>query len=68
MSLFRLGLLAAAAYAANDFVQHLRAGMNRKSRKHAIREDKQVRDNLSERQIDKSIKDSFPASDPATFY
>ena len=64
----RLSLLALTAYVINDFAQHLRAGMKRRPRHHMIREEKKLRDNLSERQIDKSINDSLPASDPATFY
>lgn len=33
-----------------------------------VREDKAVREHLSERQIDKMIEDSFPASDPPSSY
>jgi hypothetical protein len=33
-----------------------------------IRKDKKLRDHLSEKQIDKMIMDSFPASDPPCTY
>lgn len=33
-----------------------------------VKKDKGVRDNLSESQIDKMLKDTFPASDPVTMY
>lgn len=33
-----------------------------------IREDKARRDNLSEKEIDKMLADTFPASDPVTMY
>ncbi len=36
--------------------------------KKLIREDKKVRKNITEDQIDKMIKDSFPASDPPASY
>ena len=33
-----------------------------------VRKDKKLRDHLSEKQIDKMIMDSFPASDPPCTY
>ena len=33
-----------------------------------VKKDKEIRDNLTEKQVDKSIQDSFPASDPASTY
>ena len=33
-----------------------------------IKEDKPMRDQLSEKQIDKTVADSFPASDPPASY
>ncbi len=39
-----------------------------KSQKACIRESKRMRENLSEKQIDKTLKDSFPASDPPAWY
>jgi len=32
------------------------------------REDRKIRENLSEKKIDKMIADSFPASDPPSTY
>ncbi|MDX2028333.1 MAG: hypothetical protein SFW62_06835 [Alphaproteobacteria bacterium] len=32
------------------------------------REDRAMRQNLSERQIDKTLEDTFPASDPPAWY
>lgn len=32
------------------------------------RKDKKLRDNLSEKQVDHMIEDSFPASDPPSTY
>lgn len=34
----------------------------------SCREDKKMRENLSERQIDKMVEASFPASDPPSTY
>lgn len=33
-----------------------------------VKEDKAQRDNLSEKQLDKMLADTFPASDPVTMY
>ena len=38
------------------------------SREAVIREDKDAREHLSDRQVDKAIEDTFPASDPPAFY
>ncbi len=35
-----------------------------KSPQECLREEKSLRDHLTEKQIDKTIRDSFPASDP----
>ncbi|MCE3255775.1 MAG: hypothetical protein K0R25_1269 [Rickettsiaceae bacterium] len=37
-------------------------------KKNHIKEEKEVRENLTEKQIDKMVKDSFPASDPPSTY
>ena len=33
-----------------------------------VQEDRELRDNMSERKIDKMVSDSFPASDPPSTY
>lgn len=38
------------------------------SRKECIREDKVLREQLTEKQIDKMVENSFPASDPPSTY
>lgn len=38
------------------------------SRRETIHEDRKVRRRLNEKQIDKMIMDSFPASDPPSTY
>lgn len=43
-------------------------GLNHISRKRCIRKDKKLREALSEKQIDKMVSDSFPASDPPSTY
>lgn len=37
-------------------------------KKDHVEEEKQIRENLTEKQIDKMVKDSFPASDPPSTY
>jgi hypothetical protein len=37
-------------------------------RRHDHHHEKELRENLSEKQIDKMVKDSFPASDPPSTY
>lgn len=37
-------------------------------KKDNIEEEKKIRENLTEKQIDKMVKDSFPASDPPSTY
>ncbi len=37
-------------------------------RKQCIQGEREIRENLTERQIDKMIEDSFPASDPPSTY
>lgn len=44
------------------------SGKAHMSRTQAIRSDKKIRENMSEKQIDKMVKDSFPASDPPSTY
>jgi len=36
--------------------------------KHVVREAKEIREHLTESEIDKTLKDSFPASDPPGRY
>ncbi len=43
-------------------------GLRHKSLRQSIREDKALREHLSEDKIDKMIRDSFPASDPPSTY
>lgn len=38
------------------------------SRRKLIQQDKRMREDLTEEQLDKMLKDSFPASDPAARY
>lgn len=37
-------------------------------KKDNVEEEKKIRENLTEKQIDKMVKDSFPASDPPSTY
>lgn len=39
-----------------------------KPRKEVLEEDKALRDQLSNKQVDKMVADSFPASDPPSTY
>lgn len=39
-----------------------------KSKKEHVKKSRQIRDNLTEKQIDKMIHDSFPASDAPSTY
>ena len=39
-----------------------------KTREECIREEKEIRENLTEKQIDKILQDTFPASDPPAWY
>lgn len=41
---------------------------NQTLHKHCVHADKEMREQLSERQIDKMVADSFPASDPPSTY
>ncbi len=50
------------------FFQGWRCGGGKMKRQAAIKKDKELRDNLSEKQIDHAIEDSFPASDPPSTY
>jgi hypothetical protein len=38
------------------------------AKRKALHEDKMLRESLSEKQIDKMLQDSFPASDPPSTY
>ncbi len=40
----------------------------RKTHRECLHEQKELRENLSEKQIDKMVADSFPASDPPSTY
>jgi hypothetical protein len=44
------------------------SGFNHVTRKQCNRRDKKLRKHLSERQIDRMVEDSFPASDPPSTY
>jgi hypothetical protein len=46
----------------NGFLRHSA------TRRHVIHADRRVRDRLTEKQIDKMVADSFPASDPPSTY
>ncbi len=37
-------------------------------KKKTLQEDKKIREDLTEKKIDKMVKDSFPASDPPSTY
>ncbi len=37
-------------------------------KKTSAQKDRQIRENMSEKKIDKMVKDSFPASDPPSTY
>jgi hypothetical protein len=38
------------------------------SQEEKAREEKEMRENLTEKEIDKTLEDSFPASDPPAWY
>jgi hypothetical protein len=40
----------------------------RTAHKQCVHQEKELRENLSEKQLDKMVKDSFPASDPPSIY
>ena len=44
------------------------AGFKHVSRRKCIKQEKKLRDELSERELDKMIMDSMPASDPPSTY
>lgn len=58
----------ALSQVVNCFMQGWRCGGGKMHRKDAVKQDKRLRDNLSEKQIDHAIEDSFPASDPPSTY
>ena len=60
-----LGLAALARW-QKIFLRQLRPCFF--SAEQCIHADKKLRDALSERQIDKMVEDSFPASDPPSTY
>ncbi|MGE3624401.1 MAG: hypothetical protein AB7H77_11100 [Bdellovibrionales bacterium] len=43
-------------------------GLKKEEKEKCAREDREMRENLSEAQIDKTLADSFPASDPPATY
>jgi len=51
-----------------EAIRSFMCGFNHMSRRHCIRKDKRLRNHMSERQIDKMVEDSFPASDPPSTY
>ena len=57
MPSFAIGALAAAAVALNPPRKKIQA-----------KKDKNLREHLSEKQIDRMVQDSFPASDPPSTY
>lgn len=54
--------------AVEAFMDGLRTGRLHTMRCEINRQDKEMRERLNERQIDKMIQDSFPASDPFAKY
>jgi hypothetical protein len=56
------GMAATAALSVPAFFGSCRAGQS------LCRKDRQVRERLDEKAIDKMIMDSFPASDPPSTY
>lgn len=51
-----------------SLISAFRDGFTHVSRRKCIQEDKKLRDELSERQLDHMIMDSMPASDPPSTY
>ena len=49
------------------FCRGLRPGINI-TRRQCLHDEKKLRDRLKEKQIDKMVEDSFPASDPPSTY
>lgn len=50
------------------FLKRILSQFSNKSREESIREDKEVREHMSERELDKVVEDTFPASDPPARY
>lgn len=42
--------------------------VSRKDKKEIAKDDRKIRDDLKEKELDKIIKDGFPASDPPSTY
>ena len=51
-----------------QLISAFRDGWTHVSRRKCIAQEKSLRDQLSERQLDKTIMDSMPASDPPSTY
>ncbi len=49
-------------------VKELASAGEYRSRKQSAKEDKTMRENIKEAGVDKTIRDSFPASDPPSWY
>lgn len=60
-------IIACAAFSAVGLLAGLLAGASQEG-KAQVRRDREMREHLSERQIDKMVEDSFPASDPPSTY
>ncbi len=51
-----------------QILSDFRNGWKQAGKEHRNRKDKELRKNLDEKQIDKMLQDSFPASDPPSTY
>jgi hypothetical protein len=51
-----------------EWLRHLFPHQESKLPQECVRETREMREQLSEKQVDKTIADSFPASDPPAWY
>lgn len=51
-----------------NFIEEFVRGGPMVGQNNPVKDDKELRRNLSEKQLDKMVSDSFPASDPPSTY